>query len=104
MAVLPDAFGDNQWGIRIELAEDFHAHLLGINEAVLLFLIEGMGANDVPAFGFDGFGEDGFHSGLFRPAFLICGKAKIAIGEQISVFGLKTLHILVETEASARLV
>jgi hypothetical protein len=104
MAILPNAFGDNERGIGIELAKDFHAHLLGIDEAMLLFFVERMGAYDLPAFGFEGFGEDSFHFGLFRPAFLVCGKAKVAIGEEIGVFWLKTLHIHAETQASARLV
>jgi len=71
---------------------------------VLLLLVEWMGADDVPAFGFEGFGEDGFHFGLFGPAFLICGKTKIAVGEEVGVFGFKTLHIHAEAETSARLV
>src|SRR5215469_5807943 len=97
MAVLPDAFGNDKRGIRIEFAKDFHAHLLGINEAMLLFLVERMRADNVPTFGFKGFGEDSFHFGLFGPAFLICGKAKVAVGEEVGVIGLKTLHISVRS-------
>jgi hypothetical protein len=104
MAVLPNAFGDDEWGIGIELAKDFHPHLLGIDETMLLLFVERMSADDIPAFGFEGFGEDGFHFGLFRPAFLVCGKTKIAIGEKVGVFGLKTLHIHSEAQASARLI
>ena len=104
MAVLPDALGNDKWSSGIELLEHFHAHFLGIDETVLLFVIERMSADDVPAFGFECFGEDGFHFGLFRPAFLICGKTKVAIGEKIGVFGFETLHIHTEAEASARLV
>src|SRR5439155_14670845 len=58
MTILPDAFGDDEWGIRIEFAKNFHAHLLGIDEAMLLFLVERMRADNVPAFGFKGFGEN----------------------------------------------
>src|SRR5215470_3615797 len=97
MAVLPNAFGNDERGIGIKLAEDFHAHLLRIDEAMLLYLVEWMGAHDVPAFGFKGFGEYGFHFGLFGPAFLICGKAKVAVGEEVGVIGLKTLHISVRS-------
>ncbi len=58
MAVLPDALGDNQRGAGVQLAEHLDAHFLGVNEAVLLLLVEGMGANDGPAFGFQGPGEE----------------------------------------------
>ena len=36
VAVLPDAFRHDQRRLRIELAEHLHAHLLGVDEAVLL--------------------------------------------------------------------
>ena len=104
MAVLPDTFGDDERGIGIELAKYFHAHLLRIDETMLLLFVERMGADDVPTFGFESFAEDGFHFGLFGPAFLVCGKTKVAIGEEIGVLCLKTLHIGAEAWALARLV
>ena len=104
MAVLPDAFGDDERCIGIEITENFHTQLLGIDEAMLLFFIERMGADNRPAFGFEGFGQHGFHFRLFGPAFLIGGKAKVAIGQKISVFGFQTVHNQTEAEASARLV
>ena len=87
MAVLPDALGHDQRGVRVEFAEDLHAHLLRINEAVLLLLVEGMRAHDRPAFGLEGLGEDGFHLRLLGPAFLVGREAQIAAGDQVNVFG-----------------
>ena len=87
MAVLPDALGHDQRGIRVELAEHLHAHLLRINEAVLLLLVERMRAHDRPALGFQGLGEDGFHLRLLGPAFLVGREAQVAAGNQVNVFG-----------------
>ena len=87
VAVLPDGLGHDQRGRRIEFAEDLHAHLLRINEAVLLLLVEGVGAHDGPAFGFQGLGEGGFHLRLLGPALLVGGKAQVAAGNKVNVLG-----------------
>lgn len=102
MAILPDTFGNDKGGIGIKFAEDFHAHFLGIDEAMLLLFVERMGADDGPAFRLEGFGEDAFHFGLFGPAFLVGDNAKIAVGDEINLFRFEALHILFEAEASAR--
>ncbi len=87
MAVLPDGFGHDQRGAGIEFAEDFHAHLLGIDEAVLFGRVKGMGADAGPAFGFEGLGEEGLHFGLDGPAFLVGGQAQVAAGHEVNVSG-----------------
>ncbi len=71
MGVLPDGFGDNERGFGIDIAEDFHAFLLGTNEAVLLVRLVGMGADDLVAAGFDGTNQGRLHSFLCRPADLV---------------------------------
>jgi hypothetical protein len=51
MAVLPDALGDNERCVGVQLAEHFHAHLLRINETRASSPVIGMRANGLPAFG-----------------------------------------------------
>jgi hypothetical protein len=87
MTVLPNAFGHNERRVRIQVAENLHPHLLGINETMLLLLVEGMSAHGRPALSRQGLGDDTLHFGLFRPAFLIGGQAKIAIGHEVELLG-----------------
>ena len=87
MAVLPDGFRDDERGGGIELAEDFHAHFLGVNEAVILGRIELVGADAIPALVLEGCNELGFHVGLDGPAFLVGAEAQVAIGHEIGVLG-----------------
>ena len=72
MAVLPDAFSDDERGVRIEGPEDFHAHFLGIDETMALGRIPGVRTDQFPALGLEGAGQRGFHPGLLRPAGLVC--------------------------------
>ena len=51
MAVLPDGFDDDQRRIWRDVAEDLHAALLAVDEAVLFDGIVGMAAADFAAFG-----------------------------------------------------
>ena len=87
-------FGDDERLIGIELAENFQAHLLRIDEAVLLGRVELMRAKDLPAFASQGVREFVLHFRLFRPAFLVGGEPQIAIGYQISVEGFERRLIL----------
>ena len=89
MAVLPDALGHDQRRVRVQLAKNLHAHLLRINEAVLLFAVIRMGAHHRPALGLERPGQRGLHLGLLGPAFLVGGKAQVAVGHQIDVFGFE---------------
>src|SRR5262249_35171494 len=91
VAVLPHAFGNNERRLGVKPAENFHSHLLGINEAVLLFHVVRMGSNNGPAFGFQGLGENSLHFGLLGPALLVCGKAEVPVGHEISLAGFKTM-------------
>ena len=50
MAVLPDRLGDDERRVGGNVAEDFHAVLLAVDEAVAFLLVEGMGALDRAAF------------------------------------------------------
>jgi hypothetical protein len=87
VAVLPDRFGDDQRCAWIEVAEDFHAHFLRINETVVFAGIETVGADEFPSFALDGLGQQSFHFGLDWPALLVGGKAEVATGHEISVSG-----------------
>lgn len=96
MAVLPDAFGDDERRVRVKLAKDLHAHLLRIDEAVAPGLVERMRADDGPALGLERLDEDGFHRGLGGPAFLVGRSAKVAIGHEVNVTRLEwcwSLHV-----------
>jgi hypothetical protein len=68
------------------LAEDFHAVLLAIDEAVALGLVEGMRALDFVAFLFDGGGEVLFHFGLRGLAGSVGGDAEVATGDEVDDF------------------
>ena len=80
MAILPDTFSHDERGVRIQLLEDLHPLFLRIDEAMLLPFVECMRSNNTPAFSFESFRQNGLHFGLFGPAFLIGGKAKVAVG------------------------
>jgi hypothetical protein len=55
--VLPDRFGDDERGRRINAGKDLHALLLGADETVLERGLVGMGAHEHAAEGGDNFGE-----------------------------------------------
>lgn len=85
MAVLPDAFGDDERRVGIEAAEDFHAVFLGINETMAPGGVIGMGAYNRPALGGERAGESGLHFSLLGPAFLIGRQAEVAVGHEINL-------------------
>ena len=85
MAVLPDRLGHKQRGLGVELAEDLDAHLLRINEAVLLLRVERVRAYNGPPFGSESFGEAGFHFRLLGPALLVGGEAQVAAGNKVNL-------------------
>ena len=91
MAVLLDALRDDERRAGVQLAEHLYAYLLRINEPVLLCLIERVCADCPPSLGFQSLGQNGFHSGLFRPAFLVGGEPQVAIRHQIYLFGLELI-------------
>src|ERR1051325_1136084 len=70
MAVLPNAFRDDKRGLGVELAKNFHPHLLRVYEPVPLRRVITMRVHRRPAFRFERAGEDCFHFFLLRPAFL----------------------------------
>ena len=71
MAVLPDRLHHHQRRIRRQLAEDFHAVLLAVDESVLLHRVAGMPAAYVAAFAADGVHHSLFGLRLRRPALLV---------------------------------
>src|SRR3954452_6169792 len=89
VTVLPHALSHYKRSIWIQFAEHLHAHLLRVNKTVLLLSIERMRADYLPTFSFEGFRENSFHPGLFRPALLIGGEPQIAIRHQVELFGLQ---------------
>ena len=91
MAVLPDALRDDERRAGVQLAEHLHAHLLRINEPVLLGRVVGMCANGLPTFGLEGRDKHGFHPGLFRPAFLVGTEAQVAVGHQTNLLRFQSL-------------
>lgn len=86
MGVLPDGFGNDQRGVLRDLAEDLHAVLLGVDEAVFLDRVARVGALDFVAFAGEAFGEFFFHGFLLGPAFLVGGEAQVAVCDEVDVF------------------
>ncbi len=89
MAILPNALGHDQRRRWVQLAEYLDAHFLRINKTMFLLRVERVSPDALPAFGLQSPAKDRFHSGLFRPAFLVGRQAKIAIGHQIDVLGFE---------------
>ena len=92
MAVLPDGFDDDERGVDGNIAKDFHAALLTIDEAVLFDGVIGVAAPD-----FEPVAANGGHHGLFDarlggPTLLIGGESQIANGNEDDRFG--HFHIL----------
>src|SRR5437867_11732674 len=92
MAVLPDSLDDNQRRIRRNTAEDLHAPLLAVDEAMLFGGIARMPAPDLDAFGANGGHDRLLGAGLRRPALLVRGKPQIAAGDHDHSIGHS--HIL----------
>ena len=99
MAILPDALRDNERRVGIKAAENFHAHLLRIDEAMALRFVEGMRAHHAPAFGFKRSRDDGLHLHLFRPALLVGGRAEVAAGHEVNVTRFEPYRCLHECRA-----
>ena len=87
VGVLPDGLRHNHRGVRVEVAEHLDAHLLRVNEAVLLLFVERMRAHDGPALGFQGPGQAGFHLRLLGPALQVGRKAQVAAGHHVNMLG-----------------
>src|ERR1041385_4270775 len=83
MAVLPNAFRDDKRGLGVELAKNFHPHLLRVYEPVPLRRVITMRAHRRPAFRFERAGEDGLHFFLLWPAFLVRAQAQVAVGHKV---------------------
>ena len=84
VAVLPDGFGDNERRLRGNVAEDLHAILLTVDEAVATNGVEGMGALEGPAFLSEDVGDLLFHRELGSFALLVGRGAKIAIRNEVN--------------------
>ncbi len=93
MAVLPDRFGDDERRVGGDVAEDFHAVLLAVDEAVAFVLVERMGALDRAAFLVDGGDEVPFQGFLGGLTFLVGGGAEIAAGDEIDGVGCFGRHM-----------
>ena len=89
MAILPDAFSNDERGGGVQTAKDFHAHFLRVNEAMLFLLIERVSAHNGPALGFQSAAQHGFHFGLLGPASLVGREAQVSVGHQVKVPGFE---------------
>jgi len=87
VAVLPDGLGDDEGRVGGDVAEDFHAVLLAVDETVAFLFVEGVGAPDGKAFAFDGGDEAFFHGVLGGLAGLVGGGAEVAAGDEIDGAG-----------------
>ncbi len=81
--ILPHSLRDDEGRVRIDVAEDLDAHLLRVDEAMLLHAIKRVGAFDRTALGFECDGEFVLHVLLGGPAGLIGGKTEVARGNEV---------------------
>ncbi len=86
VAVLPYRLGDDERCIDRDIAKNFHAVFLAVDEAVALFLVEAMGALDREAFLADDRNEGFFHGILRGLAGLVGRGAKVAADDEIDGF------------------
>jgi len=89
MRILPYRLSDDEGSVRIKMAEDFHARLLRIDEAVAFRAIDGVRTLDFPALGDEGLGKDRFHLLLRGPADAVGAEAQVAAGDEIGVAGFE---------------
>ena len=87
VAVLPDSLGNDDRGVLGDVAEDLHAVLLAVDEAVAFHRIEAVTAADRAAFLFNYLDQQGLHGLLRLLAFLVGGGAEIAVGDEDDVLG-----------------
>ena len=79
VAVLPHRFYDHERRVPRDVAEDFHAALLGVDEAVVFLRIDFVAANDFASPSRDGGGDGLLGLELSGPACLVGRNTKIAI-------------------------
>jgi len=84
VTVLPDGLGDNERRLRRQPAEDFHAVLLAVDEAVPLFGVEGVGPFHGPAELLQRGTDLLFHRHLGGLAVAVCGNAKVSVGKEVN--------------------
>ena len=87
VTVLPDCLCYDNRCIFRDVAENFHAVLLAVDETVTFLGIESMAAPDLASLLFNGLDQQGFHGLLRLLAFLVGGGAKIAIGDKDDFLG-----------------
>jgi hypothetical protein len=82
VSVLPDGFENDHRGLGWDLTEDVDTIALAVDEAVLLFGLERMGAFYLSSKALDSLDEI-FLSRLLRgPAYLVGGQAQVTTGDQ----------------------
>jgi hypothetical protein len=89
MRVLPNRFGDNQRGSRVESLKDLESLALAGDETVLLRFLVGMGAHEQVAHIRENLGQLCFHGLLRGPACLVSREPKIAAGDKINLLGVE---------------
>ena len=85
VGVLPDCLGNNEGGLGIKVAENFHPLTLAGNESVPGSLVQRMSTHDFKALRPDRLPQDRLHRLLGRPADLVCGQSKIATGDELDL-------------------